>query len=236
MRIRRFGIAGAVLAVTIAVAALASSASASPVFFGKAAVGSTVAPVKFTGTLGAAFLEAKAGTKITCTAGTSTGEVTGPTTGKNGVTKFTGCETSGVECHNAAANEIDTKVLAGTLGNVSATLPGIRLFDEKEGRGGILAEFTCAGGAVKVQVRGSVIGSLSGASGKTVEEGKLATSSKLTFAEKEGIQKYVKFVPGEGEAGEEQLEGNTGAGFEKSGQSVIATLKTTPAGQLGVTK
>jgi len=222
--------------VAVSAMAFAASASASPVFFGKAAVGGTVGSVKFTGTLGAAFLEAKAGTKITCTAGTAVGEVTGPITSKNNITKFTGCETSGVECHNGAANEIDTKTLEGTLGAVSATLPGIRLYDQTEKKGGILAEFTCAGGAVKVQVRGSVIGSLSGASGKTVEEGKLATSSKLTFAEKEGIQKYVKFVPGEGEAGEEQLEGNTGAGFEKSGQSVIATLKTTLAGQLGVTK
>jgi hypothetical protein len=235
MRIRRVGIVGVVLAMTIALAGLGSSASANPVFFGKAAVGSKVATVAFSGTLGAAFLEGVSGTKITCTAGTSTGEVTGPIEGKNGVTKFTGCETNGVECHNAGAKEIDTKVLAGVLGGVSATVPGLRLFSESEGRGGKLAEFACAGGAVGVIVKGSVIGSLTGASGKTVEEGKLATSAKLTFAESKGIQKYSKFTEGEG--GTEQLEASTGGGpFEKSGQSVIATLKTTPAGQLGVTK
>lgn len=223
----------------VAVSALAFAATASaaaPVFFGKAEVGKTVANVSFTGTLGAAFLEAKAGTKISCTAGTATGEVTGPTTTENNVTKFTGCTTSEVECHNAGANEIVTKTLAGSLGAVSATAPGIRLFDQVEGKGGKLAIFTCAGGAVKVEIRGSVIGSLTGASGKSVAEGKLATSNKLTFAESKGIQKYKKFLPGEGEPGEEQLEGNSGAGFELSGQSVIATLKTTPAGQLGVTK
>jgi hypothetical protein len=223
----------------VAVSALAFAATASataPVFFGKAEVGKTVGNVAFTGTLGAAFLESVGGTKISCTAGTATGEVTGATKTENNLTKFTGCTTSEVECHNAAANEIVTKTLAGTLGNVTATVPAIRLFDQGEGKGGKLAEFTCAGGAVKVVVKGSVIGSLSGASGKTVAEGKLATSNKLTFAETKGIQKYSKFLPGEGEEGTEQLESNAGAGFEKSGQSVIATLKTTPAGQLGVTK
>jgi len=222
--------------VAVSAMAFATTASAAPEFFGKAAVGSTVGNVTFSGALGAAFLESVTGTKISCTAGTATGEVNGPTSTVNNVTKFTGCTTSEVECHNAAANEIVTKTLAGSLGGVSATLPGIRLFDQGEGKGGKLAEFTCAGGAVKVAVKGSVIGSLSGASGKTVAEGKLATSNKLTFAETKGIQKYSKFLPGEGEEGTEQLESNAGAGFEKSGQSVIATLKTTPAGQLGVTK
>ena len=127
--------------LALALGALSATASAAaPVFFGKAAVGSKVEPVSFSGTLGAAFLEGKSGTKITCKAGTTDGEVTGPTTGKNGVTKFTGCETAGLPCENAKAGEIDTKVLAGTLGNVTATTPGIRLFDEKEGKGGKLAE------------------------------------------------------------------------------------------------
>jgi hypothetical protein len=225
----------AVALVAVSAMAFATTASANPTFFGKAAIGSTVGTVNFTGTLGAAFLEGVSGTKITCLAGTATGEVTGATTSANNVTKFTGCETNGVECHNAAANEIVTKTLKGVLGGVSATVPGIRLSDQVEGNGGKLAEFACAGGAVKVIVKGSVIGSLTGASGKTVEEGKLATSNKLVFAESKGIQKYRKFTEGEG--GEEQLEASTGGGpFEKSGQSVTATLKTTPAGQLGVTK
>ena len=235
MRIRRVGIVGIVLAMTIALAGLGSSASANPVFFGKAAVGSTVKTVAFSGTLGAAFLEGVSGSKITCLAGTAEGEITGATTSANNVTKFTGCETNGVECHNAGVKEIVTKNLKGVLGGVSATVPGIRLSDSAEGNGGKLAEFSCAGGAVAVVVKGSVIGSLTGASGKTVAEGKLATSNKLTFAESKGIQKYTKFTEGEG--GTEQLEASTGGGpFEKSGQSVIATLKTTPAGQLGVTK
>jgi hypothetical protein len=220
--------------VAVSALAFAATASANPEYFGKAAVGSVVAPVHFKGALGAAFLEGEGGTKITCKAGTATGEVVSATETKKNVTEFTGCEVGGVPCENAGAGVINTKVLAGVLGGVTATTPGTRLFDEKEGRGGKLAEFTCAGGSIKVEVRGSVIGSLSGASGKTIAEGKLATSNKLTFAETKGVQKYNHFVEGEG--GSEQLESNAGAGFEKSGQSVIATLTTSPAGQLGVTK
>jgi len=92
-------------------------------------------------------------------------------------------------------------------------------------------------------VKGSVIGSLSGASGNKVEEGKFAASNKLTFAETNGIQKYVSFLAGQcggnaNDCGPEQLESNTNGGtFEKGGQSQIVTLKTIPfASKLGFTK
>jgi len=229
---------GLALVAAFAFAALAGTASANqPEQYTKTVIGQVAQDVSFTGTLGAAFLEGKSGTKITCTAGTATGETNGPTKTANNVTKFTGCETGGVECHNAGANEIVTKKLAGTLGNVVAKkTPGVRLFDEVEGKGGKLAEFSCAGGAVAVIVRGSVIGSLSGASGTSAATGKFAASNKLTFAETAGIQKYTKFVAGEGEAGEEQLESSVGGGaFEKSGQSVIATLVSVPKSNLNTT-
>jgi hypothetical protein len=163
--------------------------------------------------------------------------VTGATTTENDITKFTGCETSGVPCENAAAGEIDTNTLKGTLGNVVANkTPGIRLFSQSGGRGAELAKFTCAGGTVAVSVKGSVIGSLTGASGKTPAEGKFASSNKLTFQESKGKQKYNKFIAGEGEAGEEQLESSVGGvPFEMSGQSVTATLKSVPVSNLGIT-
>jgi hypothetical protein len=233
-RIRMVALA---LVAVSAMAALASSASAAtPEFYSKATIGTTVPAVPISGTLGAAFLEAKAGTKITCKAGTAVGEVTGAQTTVNNVTTFTGCESSGFPCENAGAGVIDTVTLQGTLGNVvAAKTPGLRLFPQTGGRGATLAEFSCAGGAVKVTVKGSVIGSLTGASGKTPAEGKLAASSTLAFAESKGIQKYTKFIAGEGEAGEEQLESNTGAGFEKSGQSVSVKLVSKPASNLGLT-
>jgi hypothetical protein len=226
------------LASIVVTAALAGTASAAgPVFYTKATVGTMAAPVAFTGALGAAFLEGQAGTKITCTAGTSTGEVVNATEGLNGKVTFTGCESSGFPCENGAAKEIKTNTLKGVLGNVvKEKTPGIRLFSQSGGRGASLANFSCASGAIPVEVKGSVIGSLTGASGKTPAEGKLPTSGKLEFSESKGIQKYTKFVSGEGEAGEEQLEAKIGeTGFEKSGQSVIATLTSVPKGDLGYT-
>jgi hypothetical protein len=236
---KRIRIAGLCLAAVFAMSAIASSAaSAAPVFVTKAVVGEAAAShIPISAKLGAAFLEAKSGTKITCTGGSSTGEITSKTTAAKNISKFVGCESGGNPCENAAAKEIITKPLAAVLGGITASLPGERLFDEVEGKGGKLAEFTCAG-VLHVIVRGSLIGSLSGAAGTTAQAaqtGKLATS-KLTFAESAGIQKYSKFA--EGEAGTEQLESSIGGGaFEKSGQSVIATITTVPVTWgLGVTK
>jgi hypothetical protein len=235
---KRIRIMGLCLVAVVAMSVAASSASAAPVFVTKAVVGEPASSkIPIEATLGAAFLEAKSGTKITCTAGKSTGEITSKTTAAKNVTKFTGCESGGNPCENAAAKEIVTKSLAGVLGGITSSLPGERLFDEATGKGGTLAEFKCAG-VLNVIVKGSLIGSLSGAAGTTAtaaETGKLATS-KLTFAESAGIQKYNKFAEGEG--GTEQLESSVGGGsFEPSGQSVIATIKTIPATWgLGVTK
>ena len=231
------------------VVGVASASANQPVFYGVAEIGGTVGPVKFSGTLGAAFLEGKTSkAKISCSAGTATGEVTGPTKTKNNVTTFTGCETGGFPCNSTGdpSGTIKTTALEGVLGNVSATLPGIRLFAPGEGgkspKTGSLATFTCAGGAVSVVVSGSVIGSLSGAQGKTVEEGKFAASNKLTFAETAGKQKYESFLAGEcggnaNDCGPEQLTSTVNGTPELGGQSVIATLKTVPfASKLGFTK
>ena len=52
------------------------------------------------------------------------------------------------------------------------------------------------------------------------------------------IQKYVEFIEGPEKGQKEQLESSIGgAAYEKSGQSVITTLKTVPESwELGVTK
>lgn len=234
---KRMRIMGLALLAVFAISVAASSAVAAPVFYTKTAIGSTGGNVQFTGTVGAAFLEPKSGSKITCKAGTAAGEVNGATTTINNNTTFTGCEASGFPCKSSGEAEgtIKTLNLAGSLGGLTTTTPGIRLFNQAEGKGGKLAEFTCAGGAISVLVKGSVIGSLSGAAGVTVAEGKFATSNKLSFAEAKGIQKYTKFI--EGEVGTEQLQSNTnGAGYEPSGQSVIATLKGAGVSNLGFTK
>jgi hypothetical protein len=243
-------IVGLCLVAAFAMGMVATASAAQPVFYGVAELGKVVAtPIKQSGTFGASFLEGNVSkAKITCTSGTSTGEVTGPTKTTNNIAKFVGCETGGLKCNSSGkgTGEIDTAALDGVLGSISASLPGVRLFKEGEGgkspKTGLLAEFVC-GGVATVKVKGSVIGSLSGAQGKTVEEGKFAASNKLTFAQAGGVQKYTKFLTGEcggnaNDCGPEQLESNTNGGeFEKGGQSQIVTLKTIPfASKLGFTK
>jgi hypothetical protein len=234
----RYKAGGLLLAAALAVSALAAAtASATPEFLTKTVVAEGV-KIPIVGTLGAAFLEGEVSkTKIECSAGTATGEVTGPTRTKGNKTTFTGCKTGSFICTSAGEAEgvIKTKTLEGELGDVKAGLPGMRLFDEASGKGGVLAEFSCAGGAVAVTVKGSVIGQLSGAKGTNAETGHLVATHKLTFAEKEGHQKWVKFL---GEAGTEQLESKTGEGeYEKAGQSVIVALRTEPkTWEIGVTK
>jgi len=233
--------------VAIFAMSVASASAAQPEFYGVAAVGSPVAAQKISGTLGAAFLEGKTSkAKITCTGGTATGEVTCATTTKNNVTTFTGCETSKLPCQSAGepSGTIKTAGLDGALGNVTAVLPALRLFapgeSGKEPKTGSLATFECGGGLVNVVVTGSVIGTLSGASGKTPAEGKFGASNKLTFAETAGAQKYTKFLAGEcggaGNCGPEQLTSAVNGTPELGGQSVVATIKSIPfASKLGFT-
>src|SRR6202035_258685 len=236
---RHIRIMGLCLTALFAVCAMAAaSASAEPEFLTKAVV-VTGEKIPEAGTLGAAFLEGASGTKITCTGGTSTGEVTGPQTTQNNIATFTGCESGGFKCESGATEGvIVTNVLEGHLGNVTATQPAVRLFPQATGRGTELAAFSCAGGAVPVEGKGSVIGALSGAAGTNPATGKLQKSGKITFAEAKGIQKYVEFIEGPEKGQKEQLESSIGgAAYEKSGQSVITTLKTVPESwELGVTK
>jgi hypothetical protein len=220
-------------------AMFAASASAEPVFLTKTVVAEGV-KIPFTATLGAAFLEGSVSkSKIECSGGTGHGEVTGPKTTKNNVTIFTGCKSGTFTCQSGATEgTIETFVLKGALNGITSSLPGVRLFNEATGRGGELAAFNCAGGSIGVKVKGSVIGSLSPAAGTGPETGKLATTGKLTLAEAGGIQKYTSFSEGPEAGQKEQLEAKVGeGGFEKSGQSVIASLKTVPATWgVGVTK
>jgi len=242
-------IMGLCLVAAFAMSMVATASATQPVFYGVAEIGKTVGTVKISGTLGAAFLEGKnSKAKITCLGGTATGEITTTTKTTNNVTTFKECETSELPCNSTGdpSGTIKTTALDGVLGNVTASLPGIRLFGPGEGgkvpKTGALATFECGSGLVKVVVSGSVIGSLSGAQGKTVEEGKFAATTKLTFAEALGKQKYEKFLAGEcggnaNDCGPEQLTSTVNGTPELGGQSVIATLKTIPfASKLGFTK
>src|ERR1700693_268466 len=108
---KRMRMMGLCLVATVAVAAVAASAASAvlyeqPVFYGKAAIGSKVEPVKFTGTLLEANLETSpAHSVVKCTAGTANGEVTTATLTKKNITVFTGCTLSGFKCESAGKPE-----------------------------------------------------------------------------------------------------------------------------------
>jgi hypothetical protein len=245
---KRIRIMGLALVAVVAMSVAASSASAAgPVFYTKAELGSTApSKIAFTATIGAAFLEGqKSKSKISCsdTAGSgasAVGETVAAKLTENNVTTFTGCKSGELPCTSTGepTEHIKTFALKGFLGDVAlGKTAGVRLYSQSEGRGGKLAEFECGAGIVKVVVTGSVIGALSGSSGKVVSEGKFSTTQKLTFAEAGGLQKYKIFAAGTGEVGEkeEQLTSTINGSPENGGQSVIATIKAAGNNNLGNT-
>ena len=75
---RRKGLATLCVLAAVATAFAATTASAAPVFYTKAAIGEVGKPVPFTGTLGPAFLEGHTShAKITCVGGTGSGDLDG---------------------------------------------------------------------------------------------------------------------------------------------------------------
>jgi hypothetical protein len=233
--------AGLWLALGLAMSAtLSATASAEPVFLTKAAIGEAVSSVPFTGTVAGSAWESTHGTKITCLAGTLTGEVTGPKSLSGIVLHLTGCTTSGCKVESAGQPEgsVYSNVLAGKLGGITATLPGVKLYSEAEGKGGKMVEASTCAGAVPIIWKGEVTGSLSGAAGESPATGKLLPSLKLTLAESKGVQKYQGFTEGleSGLMGQLQVSVSGGA-YEPNGWTLAPTLTTVPASWgLGVTK
>jgi hypothetical protein len=217
-----------------------SAAMAEPEFLTKAVVGEAVSSVPFTSTVGAAFWEGKTSkSKITCTAGTAEGEVTGSKSLSNIVLHLTGCESSGCKVHSEGEPEgsVHSEVLAGKLNGVTSTLPGIKLFSQAEGKAGTVLRAEICGGVVKFALTGEVTGSLSGSAGENAATGKLLASFKLSFAEKEGSQKYKGFSEGEEAGLMGQLTDTVNGTPELAGLSAILTNKTVPSTWgLGITK
>lgn len=224
----------------------APAPAAEPAFFGRAQVGGVVGPMAFTSDGGAALLEygQSYGYKIECSASTGSGLVTGATSVAKMVLRLTGCEIPAMAftCENSEAKTIETKPLAGELGPIKATMPGLRLRPET---GSYLAEFQCGGGGILVKATGSVIGALSGGSGSTIEEAKLPSSLKLTFAQYWRVQKYSHFLTGPSqqltfvvtELSSEPPFGECICTHEvPAGLGTVLKLTTAPGGQLGVTR
>jgi len=231
-RIKTLGL-GLVAALALgAMSASLAQAETAPEFYTKAAVGGTApSEIKESNTIGVAFLEGKTSkAKIECKKGSGSAVVDGVKSTKEAVTLFSECEIAGIalECNNkgAGTKQIETKALVGELGFVATGKDGIRLKPES---GTYLAEFECGGGAVKIKVKGSLIGEITGSAGKTIEEGKIGASGSIKFSETGGKQKYQKFV---GETGEHQLENVVTEGTETheelGGQNATVTVKSLP--------
>jgi hypothetical protein len=231
-----------VVAVFALTAIAASIAQAEPEFYTKSAIGVAGAAQKFTATDAAAsFLEGSVSKlKIECKKASGSGELTGAKTSAKNVTNFKECEiaTLNLPCENAGpgTKEINTESLGGELGAISATIPGTRLKPES---GEFLAQFECAGGAVLIKAKGSVIGSGTG-SGTTVDNSKFAANLKLVFSESKGIQKYTHFLTGPSEQITSVVkEGANPPTEELSGQSGTFTLvdnENPTDDNMGVTK
>jgi hypothetical protein len=230
--------------VALVLVVFAAPVQAEPVFFGKAAVGGAVGPASFTGSGGIIHLIAnRTRFMIECKAETMTGEVSGAQTVSHVVMKMTGCEPSAgpLPCQNSGAKEITTEELTGELGAITTSVPGLRLRPET---GTDDIAFECAGGGVRMKVTGSIIAKLSGASGNSVEEGKLATTATLALeATTAGIQKYTHFLAGGSEQWElhvAEFASEKGEFVEREeelvGVAAKLSLKSTPAGQFGITK
>src|SRR5580704_12695968 len=113
---------------------------------------------------GEAVLETVAGTKVTCKAATNNGTI--PANGANAVREatvtFTGCEAAGFKCKTAGAGpgEVQTNLLKGQLGYLSAVESGKVGVDLVPETAELLAEISCAGGFAKARLRGDLIGEI----------------------------------------------------------------------------
>lgn len=215
-RIRTVGLA---LVAVFAFSAIAvASASATEVELtkegGTAASGVTYTSKSEPGT-SPVLQSVKAGSKITCTAETNKGTVTGPKTSTSTVI-FTGCESSvtGKKCENTA-----------TVGEiVSTVVTKLGVIVASSGEYGVLAEpspatkFEC-GATNKVEVKGSFILSILKLDGNAVKLNTPFLTWDITGKQTKGVQNILKFEGG----GNELLESaENGGAFEMAGEEIEA--------------
>jgi hypothetical protein len=160
----------------------------------------------------------KAGSKITCTAETSAGTVTGPKTAYTTVI-FTGCESSvsGKKCQSGSTSgEIVSKV-SSKLG-VITTSPGEygELITPSPA-----ATFEC-GAAFKQEVKGSFIASILKLNGGSVTLETPFLNFVLSGKQTSGVQSILKFEGG----GNELLEDAENGGAAEMAGEEIEVLQT----------
>ena len=158
-----------------------------------------------TGTLAASSLETTSKVSLSCKSGAITGTLSGAKT-LSAALSFRECSLSSTKaaCQTAgaAAGEVKTVALSGTIGVVkSGSKPSIGV-DLAPASGTELAHITC--GAQVVAVSGSVIAPISSAD-------KMSTSYKASFKGKKGVQGVQAFEGG----AKDTLHWTVGAGVEE---------------------
>jgi len=170
---------------------------------------------------GSATLETASKEKVTCTSSSNGGEIEGGNGSKKVtgiIVKFKGCKSSGFACSTsgAASEEIITNSLSGELGYIKAAEKTVGL-DLLPTGGGEFVEFNCAGGIVKVKVKGSVIGQITPVNKKVTT----AEHFTLTFTQSGGKQGIEKFETGV----KDTLEtSKNGGAFEGSAEAATAEV------------
>jgi hypothetical protein len=204
----------AVFALTAFSAAAASAALPEIQFEGKEVPAGT--PIKSKS--GKSTLETKSGEKVSCTADTNAGEVTGAKTSKTTVT-FTGCTAFGILKCNTTGAKSGEIILKSNVKlvyiNKSAKEVGLAFELEKE----VTIECTSS---QKLHVRGGNIGKLTPVNSPT-------SKPTLTFAQTKGVQSPTEY---ENESGgkvklitETSGEGLKKFAFEQSGLSSTDELE-----------
>lgn len=173
----------------------------------------------YTSTSGASTIETKAGSKLTCTADTGTGEASALSTGTAKIT-LTGCEGFGGKCKTVGAAESEIVLNANyTLAFTNGAKDEVGLLLE-------LTEATiecgkdCAGRALeKLKLRGTGIGPTTPIDEEVVPAAKF----KVVFSQTKGVQSPTEYQNEKGEKVKAILE-MEGAGakvfaFEQTGLS-----------------
>jgi hypothetical protein len=215
---KRIRIIGLALVAAVALSAVGASAASAalPEF-------SPSSGVTLTGTSGAGLLETVTGTKVTCTASTNGGEITGAKTVSKVKVKFTGCESTGAKCNTsgAASGELVTEELKATLGYLNASKKEVGLDFVPVGTKFI--EFSCGTALVGVKVTGSVICKVTPVNMPT-------KTSTVTCKQAKGIQEFTKFEGGETDVLKTQI-GIEGLP-QQSGEETTATATASVEGEI----
>ncbi len=163
------------------------------------------------------------GTKVECSGGSASGQITSEKEITHIGLKFAGCKAAGFSCNSSLGSpgEIQVKNVTGKLGYINKAGKEVGLlFKPAEGKE--FTEFNCIGGIIKVKILGLVICPITPVN--TVV--KVYT---LKCEQKEGDQKPTKFEGGETEVLKMSFNG---AEEQDSAEELVASVTTNTASEI----